>query len=190
MKTELDRFECDSLAFNWQGERRLFIGVAPSTAQQEELTALLQQLKPPLQPVTPANLHLTLLFLGQSSATQTELLWRHLQAQQLPAFAVLLNQLELWPGPGVYCLTGALQHPGLIHLDIQLRQAALQAGFLPPQHALRPHITLARKAKLLPAAAPKPPEVLLAPEKLTLYHSLSTPTGVRYLPLASLPLQR
>ncbi|MCT6701025.1 RNA 2',3'-cyclic phosphodiesterase [Rheinheimera sp. 4Y26] len=190
MKTELELSECDSLAFDWQGERRLFIGVAPSAQQQQTLNALLQQLQAPLQPVKPTNLHLTLLFLGQSSAAQTELLWQQLKTQQLPAFTVLLNQLELWPGPGVYCLTGVLQHRGLMQLDIQLRQAALQAGFLPPQHALRPHITLARKAKVLPAAAPQPPEVLLAPEKLTLYHSLSTPNGVRYLPLASLPLQR
>ncbi|WP_333797146.1 RNA 2',3'-cyclic phosphodiesterase [Rheinheimera sp.] len=195
MKTEsgwpdVDGPDFDGAEFNWPGERRLFIGVAPSAAQQEELTALLQQLKPPLQPVTPANLHLTLLFLGQSSAVQTELLWRLLQTQQLPAFEVLLDQLELWPGPAVYCLTGVLQHPGLIQLDTVLRQAALQAGFLPPQHALRPHITLARKAKLPPEPAPQTPALLLTPSQLRLYHSLSTPTGVRYLPLASLPLQR
>lgn len=189
MKTELDRSEL-SLAFDWQAERRLFIGVAPSVAQQQALSGLLQQLQPPLQPVHPANLHLTLLFLGQSNAAQTELLWQQLKTQQLPAFEVLLSQLEVWPGPGVYCLTGALQHPGLVQLDIQLRQAALQAGFLPPQHQLRPHITLARKARALPEPAPEPPELLLAPEQLTLYHSLSTASGVRYLPLASLPLQR
>lgn len=175
--------------FDWQGERRLFIGVAPSLCQQQQLTAMLQQLQPPLQPVTPANLHLTLLFLGQSSAVQTQLFWQLLQVQlKLPAFTVLLDQLELWPGPAVYCLTGVLQHPGLVQLDQQLQRAALQAGFSPPQHALRPHITLARKAKKLPDVAPKPPQLLLAPDQLILYHSLSTATGVKYLPLATLPL--
>ncbi len=186
---ELDGPELDWPEFDWQGERRLFIGVAPTLAQKALLTRLLHQLPAPLQAVKCDNLHLTLLFLGQSSAAQTRLLWQQLQAQaSLPAFKVLLNTLELWPGPGVFCLTGAIQDSRLLQLDSQLQQAAAIAGFPPPQHPLKPHITLARKAKLWPNPEPSAIELRLSADELLLYHSLSTPDGVRYLPIASLSL--
>lgn len=184
MKTEVGRPE-----FDWQGERRLFIGVAPALAQKALLTTLLKQLPAPLQAVKTDNLHLTLLFLGQSSAAQTQLLWRQLETQTvLPAFEVQLNTLELWPGPAVFCLSGAIQDSRLRQLDSQLQQAAAMAGFPPPQHQLKPHITLARKAKLWPNPAAEAIELTLSANELLLYHSISTPDGVRYLPIASLPL--
>lgn len=177
--------------FDWQGERRLFIGVAPALAQKELLTQLLQQLPAPLQAVKTDNLHLTLLFLGQSSAAQAQLLWQQLEAQAtLPAFEVLLNKLEVWSGPAVYCLTGAIEDNRLRILDRLLQQAAAAAGFPPPQHPLTPHITLARKASKVPQLQSdlQSPVLLLQADQLILYHSLSTPAGVCYLPLASLPL--
>lgn len=189
MKTDFDLPELDWPAFDWQGERRLFIGVAPALAQKTLLTRLLHQLHSPLQAVKPDNLHLTLLFLGQSRAAQAQLLWQQLQAQaSLPAFKVLLNTLELWPGPGVFCLTGAIQDSRLLQLDSQLQQAAATAGFPPPQHQLKPHITLARKAKNWPIQAPEAIELTLTAAELLLYHSLSTPNGVCYQPIARLPL--
>jgi 2'-5' RNA ligase len=193
MKTDFDLPELDCAVadwpeFDWQGERRLFVGVAPDLAQKALLTPLLNQLPSPLQAVKPDNLHLTLLFLGQSSAAQTKLLWRQLQAQaSLPAFEVQLNTLELWPGPAVFCLTGAIQDPRLLLLDSQLQQAAAIAGFPPPQHQLKPHITLARKAKHWPDPAPAAIELTLSADELLLYHSISTPEGVCYKPIASLP---
>lgn len=194
MKTEVDlpKLDCavgDLPEFDWQGERRLFIGVAPALAQKSLLTTLLSQLAPPLQAVKADNLHLTLLFLGQSSAAQTKLLWQQLRAQaSLPAFVVQLHTLELWPGPAVFCLTGAISDGRLFQLDNQLQQAAAMAGFPPPQHPLKPHITLARKAKSWPDPAPEAIELTLSANELLLYHSLSTPKGVCYQVIASLPL--
>lgn len=140
--------------------------------------------------VSSANLHLTLRFLGQSSAATAQQLCQVLDEsannQALPAFVAELNQLEYWSGPKVLCLAGAVTDPNLQSLDQWLDTLALQLGFAARQHPLRPHITLARKAQQLPAVAPAP--LRFTGTELVLYHSDSTPNGVCYRPLARWPL--
>jgi 2'-5' RNA ligase len=140
--------------------------------------------------VSSANLHLTLRFLGQSSAALAQQLCQALDEYSnnhaLPAFATELNQLEFWPGPKVLCLAGAVTDPNLQRLDQWLDKLALQLGFTARQHPLRPHITLARKAQQLPAVSVAP--LRFTGTELVLYHSDSTPDGVCYRPLACWPL--
>jgi 2'-5' RNA ligase len=140
--------------------------------------------------VSSANLHLTLRFLGQSSAATAQQLCQSLDEyadkRALPAFVAELTQLEYWPAPKVLCLAGAATDPGLQRLDLRLDQLALQLGFAARQHPLRPHITLARKAQQLPAVPAAP--LRFAGTELVLYHSDSTTAGVWYRPLARWPL--
>ena len=68
MKTKPALTTLDSL--DWPGERRLFLGILPDAANASQLVALLPQIVAPAKPVAASNLHLTLLFLGQSSAMQ------------------------------------------------------------------------------------------------------------------------
>lgn len=190
-------------ALRWPAERRLFLGCAASNWQAQLLT-LQQQCRQAMPQhfasvapsavgvnwVSAANLHLTLRFLGQSSAATAEALCKALDEyasqRALPAFVTELNQLELWPGPKVLCLAGAATDPQLQRLDLQLDTLALQLGFARRQHPLRPHITLARKAQQQPEVQAAP--LHFAGNELVLYHSDSTPAGVCYRPLASWPL--
>jgi 2'-5' RNA ligase len=152
------------------------------------MAAVLAALPPGIKPVPMQNLHLTLRFLGQSSEAQAWQLWDRLSAASLPAFSVRLDELLCWPGPRVLCLAGAMIDPGLQRLDALITQAAASAGYPPAQHPLHPHLTLARGARQLPSTPVTVPVLQVQPTELHLYQSVSTPAGVRYPVLASLPL--
>lgn len=170
------------------GECRLFVGVGLNAAQQQQLVTVLASLPAAVRPVPLQNLHLTLRFLGQSSEVQARALWAQLAAAALPAFTVRLNELLCWPGPRVLCLAGAVTDPALQQLDLFITQAAAGAGYPPAQHQLHPHVTLARNARQQPDLQLQLPMLTLTPGQLHLYQSVSTPAGVRYPVLASLPL--
>lgn len=183
---------------DWPAERRLFLATPIAPEMQRTLQALqtrLQQQEPRLRLVRPDNLHLTLRFLGQTTAATAQALCRTLDQDSLqgllPAFCQPLNQTEYWPQPAILCLTGLLVDPALQQLDQRLDQLALQLGFAARHHPLRPHITLARKATAPPPIASAQFAPVMFPyqaRQLVLYHSDSTPEGVRYRPLAQWPL--
>lgn len=168
-----------------------------------------------MRAVEPANLHLTLRFLGQVSYPQALAMCQQLDAWLLGSqhadsnsqshansnandhsgaiaatplrqFSVRLDSLEWWSGPRVLCLAGDLLDPALAQLDNALDALALAQGLAPRQHPLRPHITLARPARQVVSLLV--PALELQAHELLLYHSYSSPTGVRYLPLARWPL--
>lgn len=166
---------------NWHGERRLFLGVLPDAANARQLSGLLPLITPPAKPVAAANLHLTLLFLGQSTAVRARQLTLAIAALPLPAFSVLLDEWLVWPGPAVLCLAGEVTDPALAKLYQQLLEVAAANGFMPPQHGLKPHITLARHSKIMPELPPL--QIRLQATTIVLFHSESTPEGVVYRPL-------
>lgn len=175
--------------FRWPGgDCRLFVGVGLDPAQQQQIAAVLATLPATLKPVPLQNLHLTVRFLGQSSETQARQLWTQLAAATLPAFTVSLDKLLCWPGAKVLCLAGSAADPALQQLDKAINQSAAQAGYPPAQHQLHPHVTLARHARQLPEPPITAPVLSVEPTQLHLYQSVSTPAGVRYPILASLPL--
>ncbi len=175
--------------FRWPGgDCRLFVGVALNPSQQQQMATVLAVLPAELKPVPVQNLHLTLRFLGQSSEIQARQLWTQLSTAPLPAFVVRLDKLLCWSGPRVLCLAGEVADPALRMLDGTITQAAASAGYPPAQHALHPHLTLARGARQLPLLPITVPALEAQPTELHLYQSVSTPAGVRYPVLASLPL--
>ncbi len=177
------------LNMNWPGgDCRLFVGVGLNSAQQQQMATVLATLPATLKPVPLQNLHLTLRFLGASSESQARRLWAQLGAAPLPVFSVRLDELLCWPGPRVLCLAGSVTDPALQLLDKAIDRAATQAGYPPPQHPLHPHVTLARNARQRPDLPGTVPQLSLQPPQLHLYQSVSTPAGVRYPVLASLPL--
>ncbi|OBP13213.1 2'-5' RNA ligase [Rheinheimera sp. SA_1] len=166
---------------DWTGERRLFLGVRPDAANARLLADILPLIPTPAKPIAAANLHLTLLFLGQGTAFQARQLTDALAALPLPAFSVLLDEWQVWPGPAVLCLAGDVVDLALAELYQQLLQVASTNGFTPPQHDLKPHITLARHSKTMPELPPL--QIRLQAKTIVLFHSESTPQGVCYRPL-------
>lgn len=171
-----------------ENTQRLFLGFALET-QQQAVNALQQRCAaacPGARMVAAKNLHMTLVFLGQTpAATKPQLLQ---QVPQLPLrrFTVTLDQIVLWPKPQILCLTGEADEP-LLTLANAAANLSEQLGLAPKEYSYRPHITLLRKAKHQPPSLP-PTALQLAPTTLNLYHSLSSTSGVEYRVLHRWPL--
>ena len=132
------------------------------------------------------NFHITLSFLGQVTDEQYQQLID--KADQLAAQISLtetqtieLDHLRLFKKPKVLYL-GLAQTPNwLAMLAEQLKQKALSLKIFQEARPYCPHITLARKAKVLPEVAPL--NIKLTVNSFSLYQSISTASGVKYRPI-------
>lgn len=114
----------------WTGEARLFFGVAPTAAQQQQLAALQGQFPATVRTVALANLHLTLRFLGQVSYAQALAMCQQLDDLLLEALAVgtSVQFTSTEPVAGLLQDVGSVQNAGSAHGDtcalppLQLRQ--------------------------------------------------------------------
>lgn len=146
--------------------------------------------RPELRAVPAANLHLTLVFLGDRDEAELDALGALVVAQARGPVEVELSG-ALWLAPRrPHVLTVAL-------VDVEGALAALQArvlaalvqgaGHEPEARAFRPHVTVARVrrgARVRPVELPAPPRARFALPSLTLYRSRAG----RYEPLARAPL--
>jgi 2'-5' RNA ligase len=139
-----------------------------------------------------ADLHVTLAFLGWRPLEQADELWRvaakAVAGMQLPRF----EPIAIVPVPR--------RRPRLLALDLgdptgagddwhgAVSGGLSQAGLLEPEaRPFWPHVTVARGRKGARVRAPGAgPELApFAPTALTLYRSLLSPAGARYMPLRS-----
>lgn len=177
---------------------RCFIALLPDAASRhllqryrESLACVMGGPERSVRWIEPAALHLTLRFLGASSAAQIE----HFK-QALPNLAVALppiaaRRLGIWPNRA---------RPRLLVLELQTNTALSQlarqcevharsAGFAPEARDFRAHVTLAR---LRPGCAfatlPRVTDSLRF-EAIALMQSKLAPSGATYAPLvrAELP---
>lgn len=162
---------------------RCFLSLKFSTEQQQ----LLQHYQQPelsadakWHPIN--NLHLTLVFLGQQTLANQQLLWSESLEllHQLPPFELCFNQLSQFRQAKVLYL-GVSQPPeALMALQQQLQQLALPFLHAPVPEDFLPHVTLARKFQSA-AVFPMPVQPLqLLCTEVALYHSISTEQGVSY----------
>lgn len=103
------------------------------------------------RPVAPADLHLTLAFLGNQPQSNLELLTRIAAELRGQPFRLCLDQLSCWRG-GLLHLTPRQVPDELVALQQRLQQALLAAGLPADTRPYRPHLTLARQSRL-PAQA-------------------------------------
>ncbi|MCL1074294.1 RNA 2',3'-cyclic phosphodiesterase [Shewanella dokdonensis] len=169
--------------------QRLFLGFSLEKQQQQALGVLQQTCLNACigaRMVKASNLHMTLVFLGQTPATIKQPLLQQVPQLPLRRFTVMLDKLALWSKPQILCLTGEADEP-LLTLANAAANLSEQLGLAPKEHSYRPHITLLRKAKHLPQSLP-PTALQLTPTTLNLYHSLSSTSGVEYRVLQRWPL--
>ena len=141
--------------------------------------------------VSADNLHITLSFLGQISSAQQHQLTSFVDQQLMPVDVaskqrLTINHLSLFNKPKVLYLGLADTPHWLLILAEKLKQQALSLGIFQESRTYCPHITVARKAKVLPNVAPL--TLTLTVNSFSLYQSLSTPTGVIYQPIKTWPL--
>jgi 2'-5' RNA ligase len=162
--------------------RRLFIALWPSSAVQRELTALIPDGAHGVS-VRPENVHLTLAFLGNSSAAQEASYRRVLSSLKFTAVALDIQCLGFWREPRILWAGPKETSAALVTLVEDIHALLWPCGFTPEPRPFHAHITLKRK---YPGPAPdwgmRPPVRWLA-DTVALVWSHSTPQGVCYKPL-------
>lgn len=145
--------------------RRLFFGLElPTSLQQEIVTFRATHFAAQLgRPVTAANLHITLAFLGEISEQKQAVLTMLAGRIQQPTFTLRLDDAGHWPRSSTVWL-GMRQPPrGLLQLANLLRAQAARNGCTQWGGDFHPHITLYRQA---------PADIHLPPVGFCLTHSV------------------
>ena len=122
---------------------RLFFALWPDETIRNEL-ALMSRRLVGKRAIKPANLHLTLVFLGTVLTEQRVCYEQSLQGISIPPLQLRLDHLGHWPKPGILWLGPSETPAELTDLVAQLNQRLSQYGFTPERRPFRAHITLAR----------------------------------------------
>jgi 2'-5' RNA ligase len=144
------------------------------------------------RPVPPANLHITLAFIGELRERDLESLAlgvEHWLERRDPGGAVLnLDQTGYWHRPGIYWLGPSAWPAALDQLARKLRHLATSAGGKRDRNRFLPHLTLFRNCEHAPPAPSLPPDFTFGYDHFTLYESRQGRRGVSYHALADWPL--
>ncbi len=98
---------------------------------------------------SPANMHLTLRFIGEVDEVRAEDIDDALGEIREPAFEMALSRMDTFGrGHMVHTLwAGVRAGPELGHLQGKVERALVRAGLPPEQRKFTPHVTLARIKK-------------------------------------------
>lgn len=139
--------------------------------------------------LAPETLHLTVRFLGDSSARQIGLLADALPALARPLPALACAAMLAWPAgaPARVLVLELAPNARLTSLADACEVQARAAGFSAEPQTFRPHVTLARLHGSGPALPAAPPKTLRF-DRLALMQSTRGPAGAAYAALAAVAL--
>lgn len=124
---------------------RLFVAIDLTESAKEAVAKICGGL-PGVKWVDPAQMHLTLRFIGDADETLFLRIKKELAAVSAPAFQMLLRGVGRFPpkrDPHVLW-AGVDRCESIIRLQDQVERALVRAGLEPEGRAFSPHITLAR----------------------------------------------
>jgi len=169
--------------------RRLFFALWPSPALRRKLTdenaALV--LSSGGKPTPSANLHVTLVFVGEQPAQRLDDILAAGTSVSAPAFTLSFDRAESWSRSKVLVLPATHTPPELATLVERLHISLLDRQIELRREEYRPHITLARKLPRAWLTRPIEPFQWHAQE-FVLAESVSEEGGPRYEVLARWPL--
>jgi 2'-5' RNA ligase len=97
--------------------------------------------------VDPANLHMTLVFLGSVDTSTQRCCESAADTVRADRFSIIFNRLGCWARRGI-AWAGASPHPAALSVLVEQLNAALdRCGFKPETRPFRAHVTLARNAR-------------------------------------------
>lgn len=191
---------------------RVFIALTPDAATRAALAALSN--RDAGRRVPPAQLHMTLAFLGSIAAEKGEALAARLASTVLPIAPLRFERVERWPSAAHPRLAVAsfAASPALSTVVERVRALVAELGLAVDDHRpFRPHVTLARMprerdrahrstraspdatAVAHASAMPAMAEALAAAphfDTLVLFSSTVDAHGARYRALAAVPVPR
>jgi RNA 2',3'-cyclic 3'-phosphodiesterase len=185
---------------------RAFIALTPPATLQQafaEVQAALQRLSLPLRWVKPAQIHLTLKFLGDIFPETIDPIAQAIRQTVITCtpFTLSVRGLGCFPNPTrprVLWMGVHAPHDALLHLHQCLETALTPLGFAPDGRPFHPHLTLARGqqrvngrqlATAMQAYGDQHLGEMLV-EQVLLYQSQLHRDGAVYTMLRSVALQR
>jgi 2'-5' RNA ligase len=136
------------------------------------------------RPIAKERLHITVAFLGELTAAGLDVA-RAVPPIAVGPFALVLDALGVWPESKILWLAPTVPPAALMELEARLRQALVERGFRAEDRVYRPHMTLARRARPVEAAAEP---VVFPVRDLALVESFPDARNVHYEVLERWPL--
>ena len=166
--------------------KRLFLALWP----YDEVRQILRQLNcelfmPGSKPVTPANFHVTLVFIGSVTELMANEINQQLAKVAAKPLQLKFDELSYWRKPKVMCLTSTQLASEVIQLEQSLSRIIADFGVALDTRAFRPHITLARHVYRKPEVEFKP--IVWQSEAFCLVESVTKPQGPRYKVIRTYP---
>lgn len=158
--------------------KRLFFALWPDAMTRAACARLTQNMAYAGRPVVAANLHVTVLFLGQVDSARQQAMTDAADQITPAAMHLRLDHLAFWKKPAIVCLRSRETDANLFRLVEQLSLAAERNGLIIEHRPYVPHVTLLRKATALPPLQFQP--VVWRACAFCLVESCSTPHGVEY----------
>jgi 2'-5' RNA ligase len=167
---------------------RLFYALWPEQHTREQISSVAKALaRPEIRLLKPSNLHTTLVFVGSVDRSQLDALEQIGDTVSAAAFELTYDAVAHWQKPKIYCLTCSQVPDAAYQLVEQLTEAVTQLGIEIEKRPYRPHVTLARKAKL--PLSMDIEAIDWSAIEFVLVESISTAQGVRYDVLKRWPLR-
>ncbi len=176
---------------------RLFVGIFPSRATQEQLNCeaenLSKQLQTKVRLLAPELLHLTVKFIGNVDETQlNDITAAFLKAKgNLPSASLQITQFMLFPSRRKPRLVAASieRSPELDYIFQFFNRGFRDLGIVADRRTFNPHITVARARRWQKETISTVPVQLVEPiTSVSLVHSQLTPEGSKYNILSTVPL--
>ena len=158
---------------------RLFFALWPDDLVRKQIADVSAQFPHGGSRVKAANLHATLVFLGDVPSNQVDSIVKAAGTIISPSFDLQLNSREWWKKSQVTCM-GASEVPSLLlSLEKSLSRALEPCGYKPQKRSFRLHITLMRKVKnpINPIQFKPIPWLV---RSFSLVESKTLPSGVEY----------
>ena len=167
-------------------KRRLFFALWPDDGVRVKLLRVAREYV--RRPPSAANLHMTLVFLGDCTSQQLLCSRQAAAGLECPMFELEVDYLGAWPRAGIQWLGLGKAPAALPELVGQLQRALTGCGFEPEKRRYVPHITLARNVRN-PLVRPALEAVHWSVGDFVLAESVSVPGGVEYRVLDRWPLK-
>ena len=160
--------------------QRLFFALWPDDGIRQELVRIGSRLpRHDGRAPHPEDLHITLVFLGPVAPEQYACVLAAGGRVHAAPVELSIEHVGYWKRPRILWCAPAEIPPALSELVSALQQELTSCGFQPEKRRYSPHITLARKAKPVPAYALSQP-LLWRVESLALVASHSGRKPPRY----------
>jgi 2'-5' RNA ligase len=168
---------------------RLFFALWPSDATRDAIYKASRAAVEAAdgKPVSAANFHMTLVFLGSVAEDALPLVQSIAASVQGDSLRVELDRYGYWEHPQVLWCGASRVLPAAANLAASLRERLMAAGFRPDPKPFVPHVTLARKVRR-PGALGAFGPVTWETSDFALVNSVTGIHGSEYTPLATYAL--